>query len=65
MLLPCMTIPPSFSCENATSFYTRAAFLVLALRFGVIFMIVGATSGRPPFFPVDKLNELCYNKFER
>ena len=37
-----MTIPPSFSHENATFLYTREAlFGVLALLFGVIFMIVG------------------------
>ena len=39
IILPCMTIPPSFSCENATSLYTREAlFGVPALLFGVIFI---------------------------
>ena len=38
IILPCLTIPPSFSCENATYLYTREAlvwfspyYLVLAL----------------------------------
>ena len=39
MLLPRMTIPPSFSCENDTSLYTREAFFgVLVLLFGVAFI---------------------------
>ena len=87
-ILPCMTIPPSFSCENDTSLYTREAFvwfspyylvlpllivgddvlgvpfIKMSLRFArvvkgavpyrfvwrLIFLIVGATIGRPRAF---------------
>ena len=40
--LPRMTIPPSFSCENATSLYTREAFFWFSFYYLVSsFLIVG------------------------
>ena len=41
-MLPHITIPPSFSCENATSLYTRAALIWFSPYYLVSsFLIVG------------------------
>ena len=53
IILPCMTILPSFSCENATSLYTREAFFWFSFYYLVpSFLIVGATIGRPSFIKI-------------
>ena len=42
IILPCMTIPPSFSCENATSLYTREALVWFSPYYLVLpLLIVG------------------------
>ena len=42
IILPCLTIPPSFSCENATSLYTREALVWFSFYYLVSsFLIVG------------------------
>ena len=53
IILPCMTILPSFSCENATSLYTREALVWFSPYYLVLpLLLVGATSGRPPYIKV-------------
>ena len=53
IILPHITIPPSFSCENATSLYTREAFFWFSFYYSVSsFLIVGATIGRPSFIKI-------------
>ena len=57
LLLPCMTIPPSFSCENATSLYTREAFFWFSPYYLVLpLLIVGDDVLGVPFIKIS----LCF-----
>ena len=52
-----MTIPPSFSCENATSLYTREAFSWFSFYYLVSsFLIVGTGVLDGPFIKIS----LCF-----
>ena len=53
IILPCMTIPPSFSCENATSLYTREALFWFSFYYLVSsFLIVGDDVLGVPFIKI-------------
>ena len=53
IILTCMTIPPSFSCENATSLYTREAFFWFSFYYFVSsFLIVGDDILGVPFIKI-------------
>ena len=57
--LPRMTIPPSFSCENATSLYTREAFFWFSFCYLVSsFLIVGDDILGVPFIKIS----LCFER---
>ena len=53
IILPHITIPPSFSCENATSLYTREAFFWFSFYYWVsFFLIVGDDILGVPFIKI-------------
>ena len=59
IILPCMTILPSFSCENATSLYTREAFFWFSPYYLVSsFLIVGDDILGVPFVRHNVINAL-------